>query len=77
MVFSILSYAQKKKKQDIASIKDMCGCYEIKFQFSETFSPNKDYEFHDKIYFAGALEWVFPCRGNQRQNHAAALTRNQ
>lgn len=59
MVFSILSYAQKKKKQDISSIKDMCGCYEIKFQFSETFSPDKDYEYHDR-YTAGALEWVFP-----------------
>lgn len=58
-VITLTSYGQKKKKQDIEAIKDMCGCYEIKFQFAETFSPNKDYTFHDR-YTSGALEWVFP-----------------
>ncbi|GAA5041205.1 hypothetical protein GCM10011506_42670 [Marivirga lumbricoides] len=52
--------AQKKKKdQDIQSIKDMCGCYEVEFNFAETFSPDKDYQFHDN-YRSGALEYVFP-----------------
>ncbi len=52
--------AQKKKqKEDIASIKDMCGCYEVEFNFAETFSPDKDYEFHEN-YRSGALEYVFP-----------------
>ena len=27
-----------KKQQDVKSIKAMCGCYEIKFNFAETFS---------------------------------------
>lgn len=53
------SWAQKSKKQDITSIKSMCGCYEVKFNFAETFSPKTDYEFH-KNYSAGALEYVFP-----------------
>jgi hypothetical protein len=31
-----------KKQQDIKSIKSMCGCYEIKFNFAETFNYPKD-----------------------------------
>jgi hypothetical protein len=59
-VFAMSAQAQKKKKaNDIRAIKDMCGCYEVEFSFAETFSPIKDYEFHDN-YKSGALEYVFP-----------------
>jgi hypothetical protein len=34
--------AQDKKQQDIKSIKSMCGCYEIEFNFAETFKVTKD-----------------------------------
>ena len=37
----------KKKRQDIESIKSMCGCMDISFEFAETISPNKDYKFFD------------------------------
>ena len=53
------SFAQKKKKQDIESILSMCGCYEISFNFAETFGSGEDYEYHDN-YYSGALEWAFP-----------------
>lgn len=56
---SLSATSQKQKKQDISAIKSMCGCYEISFNFSETFSPVKDYEYHDN-YKSGALEYVFP-----------------
>lgn len=53
-------FAQKKKqKQDVAAILDMCGCFEIKFNFAETFGEGEDYEYH-KNYSSGALEWAFP-----------------
>lgn len=55
--FSLM--AQKKKKQDIEAIKAMCGCYDVTFNFAETFAPDKDYKFHDN-YRSGALEYVFP-----------------
>ena len=58
MAMTTLAYSQKQKKEDIAAIKSMCGCYEIDFNFAETFSPQKDYEYHDN-YRAGALEYVF------------------
>lgn len=51
--------AQKSKKQDAAAILDMCGCYNISFNFAETFSPDPDYKFHDN-YISGGLEYVFP-----------------
>ncbi len=50
--------AQKRKKQDIDAIKAMCGCYDVTFNFAETFAENKDYKFHDN-YRSGALEYVF------------------
>lgn len=53
-----LALAQSKKQQDIAAIKSMCGCYDIDFNFAETFAPEKDYEFHDN-YRSGGLEYAF------------------
>ena len=56
-LISISAMAQSKKKQDREAIKNMCGCYEVTFNFAETFAPDKDYKFHDN-YRSGGLEWV-------------------
>lgn len=56
---SINMLAQTKKEQDIKAIKAMCGCYNISFNFAETFAPDKDYQFQDN-YLSGGLEYVFP-----------------
>ena len=58
LVFSHLD-AQKKKSEDVQSILSMCGCYDISFNFAETFGAEKEYEYHDN-YYSGGLEWVFP-----------------
>ncbi|MEX0313113.1 MAG: DUF6607 family protein [Allomuricauda sp.] len=51
--------AQSKKKQDQAAIKSMCGCYEVGFNFAETFqySEAEDYV-PSKVKHSKALEWV-------------------
>jgi len=51
--------AQTKKKKDINSIKEMCGCFEIRFDFAETFikTDDKDYK-PSKNYSSGGLEWA-------------------
>lgn len=54
---TLFAFGQKKKKQDREAIKSMCGCYEVTFEFAETFSPDEDYEFHEN-YKSGGLEWV-------------------
>ena len=56
-LISSICFAQSKKQQDIEAIKSMCGCYEVTFNFAETFSPDEEYEFH-KRYRSGGLEWV-------------------
>lgn len=52
--------AQDKKKEDIKAIKSMCGCYEVEFNFAETFNYSKDSLNYkpskDKIDYG--LEWV-------------------
>lgn len=57
LLTTMVAFGQKKKKQDQKAIKEMCGCYEVTFAFAETFSPDKDYQFHDN-YKSGGLEWV-------------------
>jgi len=52
-------WAQSQKAKDVEAINAMCGCYEIKFNFAETFAPDPNYAFHDN-YRSGGLEYVFP-----------------
>lgn len=63
---SAAGYAQTAKEKDMEAIKDMCGCYEVSFNFAETFAPDKDYEFHDR-YASRALEWVTPISENNNK----------
>ncbi|MFD2551383.1 DUF6607 family protein [Bizionia sediminis] len=61
LIISLFSegYAQSKKKLDRQAIKAMCGCYEVNFNFAETFNYSKDSTYvpsavkHDR-----GLEWV-------------------
>ena len=51
--------AQNKKKQDVEAIKDMCGCYEVTFNFTETFEYSEDSLYRpSKQKIATALEWA-------------------
>ena len=43
LVFNCIPlYPQSKKNLDKESIKSMCGCYEVKFEFAETFIYSED-----------------------------------
>lgn len=59
LTFSIVGNAQSKKKQDRKAIKDMCGCFEVTFNFAETFQYSKDSLYKpSKSKRSNALEWV-------------------
>ena len=58
--------ANKKKKNDIEAIKSMCGCMDIKFEFAETVSPNKEYKFYDN-YISGGRELAFIIEENSNK----------
>lgn len=49
-----------KKQQDQKAIKSICGCYEVKFNFAETFSYSKDSVNYkpSKTKHDRGLEWV-------------------
>lgn len=51
------SFALVQSKEDVKAIKAMTGCYEVSFNFAETFVHQKDYE-KKKNYRSGALEWI-------------------
>ncbi len=53
-------HAQSSKKQmDYNAIKSMCGCYNVGFNFAETFSFSEDSTYEkSKVKNDRALEWV-------------------
>ena len=59
LVAVFVSNAQDKKELDKNAIKAMCGCYDITFNFAETFSYSKDSLYQpssNKISYG--LEWA-------------------
>jgi len=44
-------------EQDKEAIKSMCGCYEVKFNFAEVYSPDLGYDLK-KPYSSQATEWI-------------------
>ncbi|BAO74679.1 DUF6607 family protein [Winogradskyella sp. PG-2] len=59
IAFSLYANAQKKKKQDKEAIKEMCGCFEVTFNFAETFQYSEDSLYKpSKSKVSKALEWA-------------------
>lgn len=42
------AFAQNKFEQDRNAIKSLAGFYKVTFNYAETFSPDKEYQFHDR-----------------------------
>ena len=57
LTFGTLIFSQAQNPQDVKAIKAMTGCYDVSFNFAETFPHKKGYE-KKKNYRSGALEWV-------------------
>ncbi len=60
MGVSSAAFAQEDKlEQDRQAIKNMCGCYEVGFNFAETFAYSDDSTYTpSRIKHAKALEWA-------------------
>jgi hypothetical protein len=57
--FSIIINAQNKQKQDADAIKKMCGCYDVTYNFAETFNYSKDSLYKpSENKFTKGLEWA-------------------
>lgn len=59
LVLVVSLAARAQKSEDVKAIKAMCGCYEVEFNFAETFrhTKDKDYKPSPDKYDYG-LEWV-------------------
>jgi hypothetical protein len=60
LIFSAITLqAQDKKELDQKAIKDMCGCYEVTFNFAETFNYSNDSLYKpSKTKVDKGLEWA-------------------
>jgi hypothetical protein len=59
MSFNLSVYAQNKKTQDRNAIKKMCGCFEVEFNFAETFKYSSDRTYvPSKNYRSTGLKWA-------------------
>ncbi len=59
LISSSLTLAQNKQDQDRQAIKSMCGCFDVSFNFSETFSYSDDESYKpSEVKHSKGLEWV-------------------
>ncbi|MDY0779379.1 DUF6607 family protein [Tenacibaculum sp. IB213877] len=59
LLSSISVNSQSKKAKDKTAIKNMCGCYEVTFNFAETFNYSKDSLYKaSETKVAKGLEWA-------------------
>ncbi len=61
-----LQMTQAQSKEDISSIKSLCGCYEVEFKYAETFATDKNYQLKDK-YIAKGIEWAGLVEGTDKK----------
>lgn len=53
--------------QDRARIDKLCGCFEVEFKYAETFSPDKNYKYHDREEISGGTELTLPIEVSDRK----------
>lgn len=41
------------------NVEGLCGCFDVEFKYAETFSPDKEYKFHDREKISAGTELVF------------------
>jgi hypothetical protein len=64
-LLAITATAQAPK--DKPNVDKLCGCFEVEFKYAETFSPNKDYKFHDREEISGGTELIFPVETSDKK----------
>jgi hypothetical protein len=59
LLITVTIDAQSKKTKDQTAIKEMCGCFEVTYNFAETFNYSKDTTYKpSKNKISSALEWA-------------------
>ena len=57
LIFSIYANAQADGRKNI---ENLCGCFEVKFKYAETFSPDPNYKYRERDDLSEGLELIVP-----------------
>lgn len=49
------------------NIEKLCGCFDVEFKYAETFSPNRNYKYHEREDNSYALELAIPIENSERK----------
>ena len=60
LLLAATATVQAQQDNGRQQINNLCGCFEVEFKYAETFSPNKDYKFHDRETISDAIELALP-----------------
>jgi hypothetical protein len=58
---------QAQAPKDKQNVEKLCGCYEVQFKYTETFSPDTSYKFHDRDEINGGLELILPVESSDKK----------
>lgn len=58
-------FAQAPADKNI--IDKLCGCFDVEFKYAETFSPDKNYKYHDREEISGGTELTLPVEISDRK----------
>lgn len=58
--------ANAQQASEIKAIESLCGCYDVKFTYAETFSPDSNYKFHDRE-ISHARELIIPIEKSDKK----------
>lgn len=64
--WSMFATAQHDLEKDREAIRSLCGCFEVQFNFAETFSPDAEYAYKER-YNTQATEFIFVDDENDQQ----------
>lgn len=49
------------------NIEKLCGCFDVEFKYAETFSPDREYKFHEREDISAGLELAIPIEIGERK----------
>jgi hypothetical protein len=60
ILFFITLIAAAQPATDKATLSQLCGCFDVKFMYAETFAADTGYRYHERETINGGIEYVVP-----------------
>ncbi len=65
LLLTVSVFAQTKA--DLKNIDELCGCFEVQFQYAETLAPDEEYEYHNRERISRVTELVLPIEKSKKK----------